>query len=140
MVLDRQGQIIEQGSFEDLRSGVSYVQSLDISNLQMSDQEDEGDSVPHIDHSTEVTKDAPEEEPLQAPPTPSDRGIFAYYFASIRAVNIAIKICLVVGYSFVFTFRSVFPAALYYHRYLTRLIKAFGLPGGEMADSVQAVI
>jgi hypothetical protein len=122
VALDHRGQVVEQGSFKELRTGGAYVQSLDMSNPQVSDnddQDEEGqDSAPAgATVISGIKTAAVEGQAAQASPTPSDKTILAYYFASIRPMNIVVIIGLVTSYSFLSTFRSESSPLLFGPRY-----------------------
>ena len=89
MVLDHRGQVAEQGSFKELRKGGAYVQNLDISIPRMGDNADQDEKSQDSSPAgatviSGIKTPVVDGEAAQASPTPSDKSILAYYFASIR--------------------------------------------------------
>ncbi|KAK5993610.1 ABC multidrug transporter B [Cladobotryum mycophilum] len=110
IALGSDGHIVEQGSFEKLRSSGKYVQSLDITEPETDDEGDESVSSQHVVQEVEkferkaTEKEQREEEEKQPS---SDRSTFKYYFSAMRPVSLAIASFYIFAQAFAATFRSV---------------------------------
>ncbi|KAH7303548.1 P-loop containing nucleoside triphosphate hydrolase protein [Stachybotrys elegans] len=108
VVLDKSGQITEQGHYAELSSSGGYVNGLDISESQHPKAVDEATSESEFEESKE------DESEVQAAvdeiEVATDRSIFKYYLSSIGGLSLAIMILYNIGQAFFATFRHVWLA------------------------------
>lgn len=104
IALDKDGTIIEQGSFSELRFKGSYVQSLDIlppesddSSEQVTDGAQDQDGEPEKREEPEVKE--------QQQGRSSDRDTFKYYLASVTWLNLGPAALYIFVQGFFMTFR-----------------------------------
>lgn len=106
IALDRNGKLVEQGSFANLRSGGGYVESLDISSHFSDDEEEKPSLGPGYDTETKNSKPSTtksdEDQTL-----PSDSSVFLYYCKAMRAHNVAMQVLFTVSSGVIGTFRYV---------------------------------
>lgn len=104
IALERGGNIVEQGTFDRLRSAGGYVQSLDIKDTR--DHEDNEKGSPEAKNPDQADRIKSEtKKPISEPEQVSDRSIFMYYFSAVRLVNLAIITTYIVIQGFIVTFR-----------------------------------
>jgi ATP-binding cassette, subfamily C (CFTR/MRP), member 1 len=104
VVLDKSGQIVEQGHYADLSSSGGYVNDLHISESQHPKAIDNITSESEIEGATKedetrVQVAADEIEMV------TDRSIFRYYLSSIGGLSLAIMILYNISQAFFATFR-----------------------------------
>ncbi|KAF4981000.1 hypothetical protein FZEAL_3115 [Fusarium zealandicum] len=106
VALDKEGKLIEQGTFSDLRSGGSYVESLDISG-HFKDDDDER-TPEDADAAKKPTTSNPQTQQQENKhDLPSDKSVFTYYFKAIRAHNLVIQASFILSSGVIAAFRSV---------------------------------
>ncbi|KAF7558681.1 hypothetical protein G7046_g5481 [Stylonectria norvegica] len=105
IALAQDGRIIEQGSFQELRSYGGYVESLDISSHVKGEADDEtsleSDSTGPETAFVAGTNDKGDEE------VASDASVFKYYFQAIKGFNLGAQVALIMAQGVIFTFRYV---------------------------------
>ncbi|KAM5374183.1 hypothetical protein ACJZ2D_006643 [Fusarium nematophilum] len=104
IALDKDGRVVEQGTFPDLRSRGGYVKSLDISS-HFKEQEEEKTS--SESSAAEEKGSSGVQQSDENTDLPSDRSVFMYYFGAIRAHNMALQVSFIVTQGVIATFRYV---------------------------------
>ncbi|UNI18710.1 hypothetical protein JDV02_004963 [Purpureocillium takamizusanense] len=108
IALSKDGSIVQQGNFNDLRSREGYVRELDIS-LSHSDKPDKGADEQHEDgDSSSYEKQQAATEEIEEPQgRASDRSTFKYYLASVTWLNIIPAGLYIVLHTFFYMFRYI---------------------------------
>ncbi|KAJ6438338.1 ABC multidrug transporter [Purpureocillium lavendulum] len=104
IALGRDGSIVQQGTFHDLRSREGYVRDLDIS-LPRSDTDKGVAEEPEDGDSDE--KPAVVDEPEEAESRATDRSTFKYYLASVTWIHVAAASFYVILHTGFYMFRYI---------------------------------
>ncbi|OAQ77246.1 ABC multidrug transporter [Purpureocillium lilacinum] len=107
IALNKNGSIVQQGTFNDLRSKGGYVRDLDIS-LPHSDKPDEDVAEePEDGDSDSYDKQAAAEAIEEPQGRASDRSTFKYYLASVTWLNIIPAGLYIILHTFFYMFRYI---------------------------------
>lgn len=108
--LDQNGQIAEQGSFEDLRRTSPIVQDLldKITGTSSLTQEDETEEVQPDDVTKPAVKDIVAEEQQDQRRQLGDRTVYRYYFGAIGKTFLVTLLVLEITWAFLESFPSSF--------------------------------
>ncbi|KAF5567149.1 multidrug resistance-associated [Fusarium phyllophilum] len=104
VVLEKGGRLVEQGTYNELRSGNGYIHELDISSHDDHDDQPSTETKPAEESDKTDSKDAIEDEPTEVP---SDRSVFMYYFNANGIHNMLTQILLIASAGVITSFRYV---------------------------------